>query len=299
MKDIYDLRKTIYQCKRCDGPIEVESDEFYSFGGPDDPAFWCSNCEDLPWADIVGEPAQHLPGSLRLAKGFDLKIVPILSPIRPGDPAKYSLLFRPYSKRSFLHQYLAWVRASSSETFCSWAYDISFSAAFDRSRQEYVEDLEYTISDRCNERLCQVLRSEGLKPQEPYCTVLKLLCDVRGQFGLCETGDEAMILQHYLLITGVEQFPMLIPQVSLLEGKRRADFVAFVPVSRYQYHKVAVLIDRRGKDSTQKRTEETDYLGAGYIVHRIMIDPNVGKSYFKKARELVLWMRALSVKRSA
>lgn len=292
MKNRYDLRVTRYQCKRsaCGAPIDVESDQFYWFSGPDDLAFWCSNCQDLPQAEIVGAPAENLPASLQVVKGFELKMVP---PVRPGDSAKYNLLFRPYSKRSFLHQYLTWIRASSSETFCALAPSVSFSAGFDRSKQEYVDSVDYTISDRCDGTLCQFLRCEGLKPEEPRCTVLKLLCDIRGQFGLCETGDEAMILQQYLLITGSEQFPMLIPQVSLLQGKRRADFVAFVPVSRYQYHKVAVLIDRPGKESGQKRAEEADYYRAGYVVRRIVIDPVVGKSYFKEARELVLWMRDL------
>lgn len=87
---------------------------------------------------------------------------------------------------------------------------------------------------------------------------------------------------------------MLIPQPSLFKGKKRPDFVCFVPVAKFQYHKVVVLVDRFGKDPTVSSREDAEYKGEGYVVRRVVVDPtDRGNSYFKRARELVLWFQSL------
>ena len=100
-----------------------------------------------------------------------------------------------------------------------------------------------------------------------------------------------MILQQYLILTGGVHFPMLIPQASILKGKRRADFLCFVPLTKFQYRKIAVLVDRPGKKPSELRLENTDYESEDFVVRRILIDRK--NSYFKIARELVNWIEAL------
>jgi hypothetical protein len=84
---------------------------------------------------------------------------------------------------------------------------------------------------------------------------------------------------------------MLIPQPSILHGKRRPDFICYVPVTRFQYHKVAVLVDRPGKDPQMIAAENSDYNQQDFIVKRLLVEPQ--QSPFKRARELVLWLGSL------
>ncbi len=291
MKDKYDLCVTKYSCRRCRTPIDVESETFYWFSGPYDPAFWCPACEDLPQADAVGVPAAELPIELQLSKGFCVRAVP---PAEMPDVDSWNLLYRSYSKRSFLQQYLGWVKLKGAESHCEPAPHATVNARFDRHKQVYTKKLEYEITDTCADTACQFLRANCLKPEQVNCSLLRFLCDVKGPYGLCDTGDEAMILQQYLLVTGGEHFPMLIPQPSVLKGKKRPDFICFVPVTKFQYQKVVVLVDRPGKDQAQTSREDADYSGQGFLVRRVLIDPSeVGNSYFKRARELVVWLQSL------
>jgi hypothetical protein len=288
VKDKYFRSLSLYECRRCHMPIEVESEQFYWFGGPDDPNFWCPNCQDLPQADIIGAPAEQLPAELHLPKGFTIMIVP---PAEPADVKTWNAKFKPYSKRSFLRQYLDWVKLSGLGAPCSLNSCLTAFAPFDVVTQQYDNAVIYQVADLCDGRPCQFLRNETMKPTDVNCDTIWLLCDVRGTYGLCETGDEAMFLQQYLLLSGDEHFPMLIPQPSILKGARRPDFVAFVPVTKFQYHKVAILVDRPGKDANQMRSEENDYEQDGYVVRRVLIDGQ--GSYYKKARELILWMERM------
>ena len=291
MKDRYDLCVTKYRCKRCGTPINVESDTFYYFSGPDDSSFWCPACENLPQADAVGVAAEELPTELQLLKGFCLTAVP---PAEMPDVDSWNLLYRSYSKRSFLQQYLGWLKLSGAESLCEPAPNVTVNARFDRHRQVYTKELEYQIADTCGNAACQFLRANCLKPEQVTCALVRLLCDVKGAYGLCETGDEAMILQQYLLVTGGEHFPMLIPQPAVLKGKKRPDFICFVPATKFQYQKVVVLVDRPSKDEAENSREDADYKSQGFLVRRILVDPgDVGNSYFKRARELVLWLQSL------
>ncbi len=290
MKDRYDLSVTRYRCKRCDTTIDVDSDTFYYFGGVDDQSFWCPSCEDLPQAEIVGVPAEELPTELQLLKGFCLTPVP---PAEMPDVETWNLLYRSYSKRSFLQQYLGWVKLAGAESYCDAASNATVNAKFDRHKQVYTSELEYKIGDTCADTICQFLGSDCVKPEEVRCSMIRMLCDTKGRYGLCQTGDEAMILQQFLLITGDEHFPMLIPQPSVLKGKKRPDFICFVPVTRFQYQKVVVLVDRPGKDKGQTSKEDADYQSMGFIVRRVLIDPgDQGNSYFKRARELAVWLQS-------
>ncbi len=290
MKNKYDHNVTLYKCQRCGSPIEIESDSFYWFNGPDDSNFWCPACEDLPQAAVVGQPAGDLPIELLLPKQFTCKIVPVLE---PHELDNGNILFRPYSKRSFLRQYISWVNSNGGK-ICNLSTNVTVSPSFDAERQIYTRVINYKIYDSCSSADCQFLQSQTIKPAEVKCSAIELICDTKGKYGLCQTGDEAMILQQYLLLTGAEHFPMLLPQASILKGKRRPDFICFVPVTKFQYHKVAVLIDRPGKLLENIKAEDDDYLKEGYLVKRIDVDPSgYGRSYFKIARELILWLQNL------
>lgn len=291
MIEKYDLAVTCYRCARCETPIQVPSDELYWFAGPEDSAFWCPICEDMPQATIVGCPAADLPPELQLPKGFVLRPVPSAE---PGDVSRWNVLLRPYSKRSFLKQYRAWLTLKADSPLCALESDVSIRAKFDPATQRYTDGIETTISDACTGAPCQFLALKALQPEKVECTILRALCDTKGQFGLCQTGDEAMLLQQYVLLTGDQHFPMLIPQVSILRGSRRADFLCFVPVSRFQYQKVAVLVDRAGKDAKAIADEDAAYQREGFTIKRIVIDPaDHSLSYFKRARELSLWLQTL------
>jgi hypothetical protein len=290
MKNSYDHNVTLYKCRRCNSPLEIESNSFYWFCGLDDANFWCPACEDLPQAEIVGHPAENLPIDLVLPKGFTLKIMPLLE---PHEVDNGNILYRPYSKRSFLRQYIEWIILSGGSP-CSLLSDITVSPSFDTAKQVYTSSLDYRIYDSCNCSDCQFLQSKTVKPEDIKCSIIRMLCDTKSNYGLCQTGDEAMILQHYLMLTGAEHFPMLIPQVSILKGKRRPDFLCFVPLSRFQYCKIVILIDRFGKLKANIDTENNEYQKEGYIVKRISIDPqDYNKSYFKIARELSLWIQKI------
>src|SRR5947209_57701 len=176
MKDRYDLSVTKYRCKRCGTPIDVESDSFYYFSGPDDSSFWCPTCEDLPQADTVGDPAEDLPSELQLLKGFVLKAVPCAE---MPNVEKWNLLYRPYSKRSFLEQYLGWLKLRGAESLCEPASNAAINARFDRRRQVYTNEMEHEIVDTCADTTCQFLRANCLKPEAVSCPLLRLLCEVK------------------------------------------------------------------------------------------------------------------------
>jgi hypothetical protein len=99
-------------------------------------------------------------------------------------------------------------------------------------------------------------------------------------------------LKRYLSLNGGQHYPMLIPQPSLLKGMKRPDFLCFVPLSKFQYQKVGVLIDRPGKEQEAIQKETRLYESQGYIVRRIEIDP-ASKNYFVAARKLSNWIESI------
>ena len=293
MRHRYDLAVTRYICdrQRCKAPIDVPSDSFYEFSGPDDPAFWCPSCQDLPRARLVGIPAKELPPQLPLLNGFTLCSVPRLEP--SDDPDAANLIYRPFSTRSFLRQYIDWLVLNDAPCNCQLGSSASFFKRFDADLQRYTDDVDYELLDQCDDRPCQFLRSETLKPvsdDQIYCSALQLLCGTQSQFALCQTKDESNILRNYLLISGGDHFPMIVPQASILSGEKRPDFICFIPATKFQYQPVVLLVDRPGKLARQIDTENSIYENQGYRVRRIVVDWDSGFSYFKAARELKNWI---------
>ncbi len=295
MRNRYDRAVTRYICKRCDTPIEVPSDTFYEFAGEEDSACWCPSCEDLPAADIDGVPAHELPNQLPLQHGFTLQSMPR---IEPGEDSKdANLQYRPYSKRSFLQQYLEWLTLKGARR-CNYDCGVSTFKKFDNSRQRYTDEIDYSLVDQCDDHGCQFLRTETLKPVEDgsiYCGALRLLCNVQSPHGLCQTRDEAYILRNYLLISGGDHYPMMIPQPSIFSGKKRPDFIYYIPITKFQYRPVVVLVDRPGKPPAKIKAENDWYESKGFVVNRIEVNGSAGFSYFKAARELKNWVESQEV----
>lgn len=101
-----------------------------------------------------------------------------------------------------------------------------------------------------------------------------------------------MLLRRYLTVTGGEHYPILISQPSVFKGRRRPDFVCFVPYSKFQYQKVVVLVDRPGKEPGIMAEETAEYQEAGYKVKRIEFGSR-RTSYYKEARELANWIESI------
>jgi len=234
-------------------------------------------------------PAENLPYEFQLPHKFFCNAVP---KAELGNHDDFNYLYRPYSKRSFLRQYIDWLKKNDHHLHCDFTSHVTLETKFDFERQEYTNDIQYTISDTCSNSSCQFLTSKAVKPLDTYCPTIEILCNIKSEYGLCQTADEAMILKQYLTITGDVHFPMLIPQPSILSGKKRPDFICFVPASKFQYHKVAILIDRPGKDPKSIQDEDKLYKEEGFVVRRIEIS-KPGKSYFKWARDLVLYVNEL------
>lgn len=297
MRHRYDLSITRYICDRskCKAPIDIPSDTLYEFASADDSHFWCPACECEPWARLLGTPASGLPQKLQLPKQFVLQPVPRLDPSDDLDSS--NLIYRPYSQRSFLRQFLDWLTLRGVEAICDLYPSASCFKKFDLEIQRYTDEVDYELVDQCNGSPCQFLRTETLKPlsdNELICTTIKLLCSAGQSYSFCDTKDEAQILRNYLLLTGGDHFPMLIPQPSILSGRKRPDFFCFVPITKFQYHSVAVLVDRPGKDQNQVDNENREYKNQGHTVKRILVDWNDPDfSYFKAARELKNWIESL------
>jgi hypothetical protein len=139
---------------------------------------------------------------------------------------------RPYSKRSFLRQYLDWLVVCGVDPVCDFRPIATRSKKFDPLTQRYTNEIDYELADHCSEFRCRFLREETLKPlryDQVACSTIDRLCGNGASFGLCQTGYEAKILRNYLLISGGDHFPMLIPQPSILSGQKRPDFLCLFP----------------------------------------------------------------------
>jgi hypothetical protein len=191
---------------------------------------------------------------------------------------------------SFLRQYIDWLKIKRLEPICAFGSTATCCKKFDAAIQIYTDELDDEIHDDCSNIQCKFLRTETLKflsDDEIYCPVLRQLCDMNGSNNLCQTRDEAQILRNYLLLTGSDHFPMLIPQPSILSGRKRPDFLCFVPITRYQFHKVVVLVDRPGKEPKSVEAEQLAYEHERYLVRRILVDwERTNFSYFNAARDL-------------
>ena len=293
MRQRYDLPITRYICDRrnCQTPIDVPSDTLYEFASAEDSYFWCPTCEDLPHARLLGTPAPSLPQNLQLLQQFVLQPVPRLEPSDDLDSA--NLMYRPYSQRSFLRQYLDWSILHGADPVCDFRPIATRFKKFDSVTQLYTNEIDYELVDQCSGFPCRFLRAETLKPlrdDEVACSVINRLCSTGESFRLCQTRDEAKILRKYLLISGGDHFPMMIPQPSILSGQRRADFLCFVPITKFLYQPVAVLVDSPGKLKKETDAENAAYNKEGYFVYRILVDCEKNFSYFRAARDLKNWV---------
>lgn len=296
MRHRYDLAVTRYICDRekCQTPFDIPSDALYEFAGADDSFFWCAACECEPHARLLGTPAHELPDTLQLPQQFSIRPVPRLDP--SDDVELGNLMYRPYSQRSFLRQYLEWLVFCGVDTACEFQPTATCFKKFDAETQRYTDEIDYELVDDCNgSSTCQFLRTETVKPlceNEIVCASIKLLCTKQPPYGLCQTNDEANILRNYLLISGGDHFPMLIPQPSILSGAKRPDFLCFIPITKFQFQTVVVLVDRPGKPERQINNENAIYDNHGYHVRRILVDWDSGFSYFKAARDLKNWVES-------
>jgi len=287
MRTRYDLSVTRFICDRptCHTVIDVPSETLY------EGEVWCPRCDSEAWAKYVGTAATQLPDKLQLPKQFHLLPVPRLEP--SDDLRSANLLFRPYSQRSFLRQYIEWLKLGRLEHICDFQPSATCFKRYDTERQCYTDEIDYELVDECNGRACQFLRTETVKPirdDELWCVALKNLCSVGKPESFCDTNDEAQLLRNFLLLTGGDHFPMLIPQASILSGQKRPDFLCFVPITAFQYQPTAILVDRPAKPSTALDNETKEYENLGYTVKRILVERDHGFSYFKAARELKNWL---------
>lgn len=88
-------------------------------------------------------------------------------------------MYRPYSQRSFLHQYLDWLTLGGVNSVCDFKPTVTRFKKFDPEAQRSTDEIEYELEDQCNGLPCHFLRAETLKPlkdDEVRCPVLKLLC---------------------------------------------------------------------------------------------------------------------------
>jgi hypothetical protein len=209
MRQRYDLSITRYICdrKNCQTPIDIPSDTLYEFAGIGDSYFWCPKCEDLPSARLLGALASSLPQKLQLFNQFVLQPVPLLEPA--DDLNSANLMYRPYSQRSFLRQYLDWLNLRGADPSCAFRPSATRFKKFDLVTQLYTNEIDYELVDHCSGSPCQFLRTETLKPlrdDEMTCPTINRLCSTKDSFRLCETGDEANILRDYLLILAATIF---------------------------------------------------------------------------------------------
>ena len=214
MRHRYDLSVTRYICDRpgCNTHIDIPSDSLYEFAGVEDSHFWCPKCEDLPSARILGRPASQLPQKMQLPKQFFLRPVPLVDP--SDDLEASNLIYRPYSKRSFLRQYVDWLTLRGVDRVCPFHSSATCFRKFDEAIQRYTGEIDYELIDECDGLLCQFLHTAMLKhlPDDQLtCTTLQVLCSTGQSYSFCDTGDEAQILRNYLLLSGGRSLPNVDP----------------------------------------------------------------------------------------
>ena len=101
----------------------------------------------------------------------------------------------------------------------------------------------------------------------------------------CQTPQEQRFLWAYLQIAKTQNFPMLLPQPRIgVSGRRRPDFVAFVPKQFLVYQWYAIELDGAHVDFEADKLRDSDLTTEGYQV--ISLRPG-DKGYFPEVRALV------------
>jgi very-short-patch-repair endonuclease len=76
---------------------------------------------------------------------------------------------------------------------------------------------------------------------------------------LCQTDQERKFLHWYLRYVKDRQFPMILPQVRIgIAERKRADFVAFVPLQYWRYKAVAIELDGAHTDEHLPKDQARD-----------------------------------------
>jgi hypothetical protein len=104
---------------------------------------------------------------------------------------------------------------------------------------------------------------------------------------LCQNETEQRFLHRYLGYVKDRQFPMLIPQTWIgITERRRPDFVAFIPLSFWNYRWLAIQLDA----AHTEEQAENDALRDEYITRHkyeiLSLKPNE-KGYLEEIRTLV------------
>ncbi|MFZ0304864.1 MAG: hypothetical protein WAL75_19380 [Terracidiphilus sp.] len=103
--------------------------------------------------------------------------------------------------------------------------------------------------------------------------------------GLCQTPHEQRFLWAYLQIAKTRNFPMLLPQPRIgVGGRRRPDFVVFVPKQFLVYKRYAVELDGAHTNVDADQARDSDLAAEDYEV--ISVRPG-DKGYFLEVRTLI------------
>lgn len=228
----------------------------------------CSKCETLnrfrplpEWPDV--------PRSLHIGADWNnlLKIYPVPPEIRREKWAD------PYSIRTFVHQ------CSREKGGCQY-HCSERGTVFD---EPVYNDFCYDPDADCDHE----------EPQMESCHILagwaggRNSCRLWEQIQkLCQTSAERRFLHDYIRFVKDRQFPMLIPQPWIgIGARRRPDFLAFVPITFWQYKKVAIELDAgHREEQAVSDSARNDFLRQnGYEVYSVR-DQSL---YFHEVRSLV------------
>ncbi|MFL6051594.1 MAG: DUF559 domain-containing protein, partial [Actinoallomurus sp.] len=118
-------------------------------------------------------------------------------------------------------------------------------------------------------------------PSKESCPLFREILD------LSQTDDERKFLHTYMRYVRDREFPMLLPQARIgITDRRRADFVAFVPLHFWKFKWFVIELDggHREEQQAQDKLRNKYYEEHGYEI--ISLRPGV-KGYFEEARSLI------------
>lgn len=218
---------------------------------------------EVPRSLYIGADNAHL-----------LKVFPV-----PPEEANANWAL-PYSVRSFIHQ------ASRSLGGCTYSC----------KERGSVYD-EPVFADTCwNPRT-----EDDFHSPDWNCHILggwaagQASCPLWETLGpLSQTDVERKFLHIYLRYVKDRQFPMLLPQVRVgIAERRRADFIAFVPLQFWKFKWVAIELDGAHPESKFPDDQARDKYYEEHKYEVLSLRPGA-KGYFEEVRSLVekfeIWM---------
>ena len=186
---------------------------------------------------------------------------------------------QPYSVRSFLYQ------ASRTLGGCNYSC---------KERGSVYDETVY--SDTCGDP-----RSDEPNDPDWNCHILagwsagQTTCPLWERVAsLCQTDVERKFLHNYLRYVKDRQFPMLLPQVRVgIAERRRADFVAFVPLQYWKFKWVALELDGAHPENKAPDDQTRDKYYEEHRYEVISLKPGA-MGYLEEVRALVekfdIWM---------